>query len=263
MIRVGFVMPGSSDGWLGGVSYYRNLLRALVELEEGVEPVIVTSAAGIERLQREFAGVTIVATALVDAAPVTRRARRAIQAVLDRDPFLEDVLRRERIDILSHSGYLGRRSRVPSMAWIPDFQERAFPSFFSARELAARARNVRNACRHATTVILSSHAAKRDLEAIAPGGKALHEVLPFVANVPRARRSCRSEPSFVEKYALPDRYFHLPNQFWISQEPQGRVTGAGFAEKRRECGVGPGDRQYVGSPPARSFPDAHGGGKGA
>lgn len=214
MIRVGFVMPATSDGWLGGVSYYRNLLRAVVESQAGIEPVVVTSAAGVDRLQREFPGVTIAAAALMDAPPLMRRARRVIQSVIDRDPFLESLMRRERIDILSHSGYLGRRSRVASMAWIPDFQERAFPSFFSARELAARARNVSNACKHATTVILSSHAAKRDLEAIGAGGDALHEVLPFVADVPR-RDELPSRAELQEKYALPDLYFHLPNQFWV------------------------------------------------
>ncbi len=213
MIRVGFVMPAISDGWLGGVSYYRNLLCAIRESQEGVEPVIFTSASGVDRLRNEFRDVRVVATLLVGTAAI-RRTRRAVQSILDRDPFLEVTMRRERIDILSHSGYLGRRSSVPSMAWIPDFQEQAFPSFFSARELAARLRNVRNSCRHATTVILSSHAARRDLEAIAPGGEALHEVLSFVADVP-PQDGLPPRSELQKKYALPNRYFHLPNQFWV------------------------------------------------
>lgn len=231
MIRVGFVMPGTSDGWLGGVSYYRNLLGGINEAQQGIEPVILTSASGVDRLRSEFRDVEVVATSLVDSPTTIRRARRALQSLLDRELFMESLLRRERIDLLSHSGYLGRRSRVPSMAWIPDFQERAFPSFFSAAELAGRARNVRNACRHATTVILSSHAAKQDLEAIAPDDEALHEVLPFVANVP-SQDTLPQRAELKERYALPDRYFHLPNQFWVHKNH--RIVLQALALLKRE-----------------------------
>ncbi len=115
MIRVGFIMPAAFGGWLGGVSYYRNLLRAICEAASRIEPVIFTSAAGLNRVQAEFPDIAVVQTPLVDSAHALQRGRRVFQYFIGRDLFLENTLLQHRIDVLSHAGYLGRRSPIASM----------------------------------------------------------------------------------------------------------------------------------------------------
>ncbi len=196
--------------WLGGASYYRNLLFALRDRHEGaVEPVILTSADAVDRLRTQFPGVAVVSISTTSEHRLVGYARRALQLVLGRDLFRERVLRQNRIDVLSHSGYLGARSAVPSIVWIPDFQERAFPEFFPKRDLSARARNLRNSCLHATTILLSSQSAKRDLEAIAGRCAADAEVLSFVADVP-APRNRRREPSLRKNTRCRSSIFTCP-----------------------------------------------------
>jgi glycosyltransferase involved in cell wall biosynthesis len=214
MIRVGFILEFAGNGWLGGTSYYRNLFSAIRDLPgRRIEPVLITSGRSSAALKIQFPDVPIVRLPLLDAPPVVSQARRVMRVLSGRDRLMEQALRSENIEILSHSGYFGRRSQLASIVWIPDFQELTFPGFFSRRELAARRRNARNSCRHSSTVLLSSEAALSDLRRINPGDIEA-AVLPFVATVLQGGDMLPRE-QLNAKYGIADRYFHLPNQFWI------------------------------------------------
>jgi glycosyltransferase involved in cell wall biosynthesis len=207
-------MAFANDGWLGGTSYYRNLFSALKDPpDRKIEPVLVTSSQGLEPLKAQFPDVAVVRLPLLDAPSVVGKARRVMRVLSGRDILLERDLKRENIRVLSHSGYFGRHSPVASIAWIPDFQQLTFPEFFSRRELAARRRNAKNCCRNASTVLLSSKAALSDLRKIRAGDVET-AVLPFVATVPSGRDMLPRE-QLRAKYGLADKFFHLPNQFWI------------------------------------------------
>ena len=214
MTRVGFVLAPSTAGWLGGLSYLRNLFQALRGLTPPrVEPIIIAAAGTDARQLDEFQPIEVLRTSLVDGRPPLWQIRRVSQLYLDRDLLFERFLLRHRIELLSHSGFLGRRSSIPSLSWIPDFQELHFPSFFSAYELAGRQRNLQQCCRHASAILLSSQAAYDDLARAYASCAARAQVLPFVASVP-ALDELPSIQELEQRYAFRGPFFHLPNQFW-------------------------------------------------
>jgi glycosyltransferase involved in cell wall biosynthesis len=208
-------MNFTGSNWLGGVSYFRNLLTALARLPAPrIEPVIVTG--------RDDASISG-ARALCSAAPIASatvtpelpawKMRRALQRYIGRDLIFEHLALRHDLRLLSHSGHLGRHAAVPTLPWIPDFQERRYPNFFTAREIKGRARNIRELARHSTAILLSSHAARADLLAIDATLSDRTEVLRFVANVPASSET--ADPALVAAGLAVDRpYFLLPNQFW-------------------------------------------------
>lgn len=214
VIRVGFVMAGLGQGWLGGVSYFRNLFGALADLPgRRVEPVLIVGPDDPADALAALGDFEFIRTPLVDTKSPWWPARRAAQLALGRDFIFERFLRAHRVDVLSHSGYLGRRCSIPSLAWIPDFQELHYPGFFSEPERAARALNALRCSRHASKLILSSESAQADLARISPEGAQRSAVLRFVATVP--------DPSTLPpladlqaRYGFDAPYFHLPNQFW-------------------------------------------------
>src|SRR5690242_9937639 len=186
MKRVAFVIASPGQGWLGGLSYFRNLFEALRSLESStLSPVLITDPASDARHLEPFQPIEILRCPLVDPRTFWWKLRRASQLYLDRDVLFERFLRRHRIALLSHSGYLGRRCPVPALPWIPDFQELHFPEFFPPAELAARQRNLMQCCRHASAILLSSQAAHDDLAQASAGCANRAHVLPFVASVPR------------------------------------------------------------------------------
>lgn len=213
MIRVGFVLTFRNQEWLGGVSYFRNLFAAIrAQPDRRIDPVIITRTDASESLDG-FGRNEIVRTKLVEQDAVRWKVRRASQVFLSRDFLFEQLLARHGIQLLSHSGHLGRRSRVPTLTWIPDFQERALPEFFSGAEREARARGLKEACTHASAILLSSHAARGDLSAIDANCAAKSHVLQFVCSVPDPA-ALLSRDELSRRYGFQGNYFLLPNQFW-------------------------------------------------
>lgn len=214
VIRVGFVLTFRNQEWLGGVSYFRNLFAALrAQPDRRIEPVIITRTDTAEETLGAFGAGETIRTKLVEQDGVTWKARRASQVFLARDYLFDWFLKRHDVRLLSHSGHLGRRSRIPTLTWIPDFQERRLPEFFSAPERAARGRGLKEACTHASAILLSSHAARGDLSAIDLDCATKSRVLQFVCSVPEPA-ALQSRDELSRRYGFQGPYFLLPNQFW-------------------------------------------------
>lgn len=216
MKRVAFVLNDHGQGWLGGVSYYRNLLSALLSLpDRRIDPVVLTSPnrQAIEAA-RGISGLEPIPTALAGSSPITWRVRRVLQRYGSRDLLFEAFAKRHNISLLSHSGHLGHRAGVATLPWIPDFQELHYPEFFSPQAKSARIRYVEEAGRSATAILLSSESAREDLCRIEPSIGEKGEILRFVADVLPSDQTLDVRP-ILRKHAIDGPYFLLPNQFWI------------------------------------------------
>jgi glycosyltransferase involved in cell wall biosynthesis len=215
MKRVAFVLNLSGQGWLGGVSYYRNLLSALLSLpDREIEPVILTAdRPAALAAARDICRIAPVGSALVDPSALVWKARRLLQRHGGRDWLFEQLARRQRIDLLSHAGHLGARSSVATLPWIPDFQELHYPDFFTPQDRAARLRSAQEAGRNASAILLSSAAARDDLARIDPAFAARAEILRFVADVLPRDRTPDPAPVLAD-HGVSGPYLLLPNQFW-------------------------------------------------
>lgn len=227
-------MFASADtSWLGGTSYYRNFFSAIKDFPaRKIDPVLITSGRSVSTLKKQFPGVEVIHLSLLDAPRFIGRSRRALLSVIGRDFPLEYALRSHDIDLLSHSGYFGKYSSIPSIAWIPDFQELTFPEFFSPVELASRRRNAMNTCRHASNLLLSSEAALSDLRhAGMTSENVATAVLPFVANVPPSEELLQKD-ALRSKYGIGEKFFHLPNQFWIHKNHRVVIEALGLLNEQ-------------------------------
>lgn len=213
MIRVGLVFEHDRQ-WMGGVNYYRNLLTALARLpDREIEPVIILgSQADAENIADLPIGQIVYSQLAVRKSP-SWLARKFLLKILSRDILLERLLKRQRIDILSHSGCLGRGSAIPSISWIADLQHKRLPQFFGRGERLLREHTIQSWCQHCTAIILSSHDAKKDMLEFYPDCKARLEVLQFVSQV--APPEADSASTTAESgHPVQGKYFLVANQFW-------------------------------------------------
>lgn len=212
--RVGFVLS-FEDGWLGGINYFRNLLTALYALpERDIEVVIFTGTRTPEDSFEGFPDVQVVRSRFIDIGSLPWRIRFHWRKRFSYDYFLERLLKKHNIDVLSHSGWIGKGSSIPAIEWIPDFQHVRLPDFFSADEISVRDNIYRDMCENCATIILSSHDAQADLSRFAPKHESKSQVLQFVVSPIKAEHLIPDIKALEAKYEFSGKYFLLPNQFW-------------------------------------------------
>ncbi len=218
MTRVGFVLV-FDDGWLGGLNYFRNLLTAIYSLpDRKIEAVVFTADNSGEAYLSELPDIEVVRSKMLRRRSLSWLIRKACQYILGRDIFLERLLAKHKIEVLSHSGSLGRNAAIPSISWIPDFQYYHLPEFFTEKEIALRSRQYEWLCHNSACVLLSSFDAQKDLRAIFPGYSSKSEVLQFVAAVNQENVPTLEE--LQHKYGFSGSFFLVPNQFWAHKNHQ-------------------------------------------
>lgn len=211
MIRVGLALEAAG---LGGINYYRNLLNAIHALpDREIEPVLLVGRRADGNVLAGLPPIEIIRSGWFDHLTPRWGLRKIWQQTLASDPFLERFLRSHRMDVLSHSDVLGERATMPAICWIPDFQHRQLPQFFTASERFYRDRDFRMQCRHATRILVSSHDAQRALATFEPACVEKSRVLQFVAQ-PHVGPATTELPTLQERYGVAGPYFHVPNQFW-------------------------------------------------
>jgi glycosyltransferase involved in cell wall biosynthesis len=234
-LRLGIVLQGGSN-WIGGTEYCKNLIKALYRLWPH-SPVHFDVVPLAERpIDRQlYADMPArFHNDLQEACPSGWgwQVRDFIgKRVLQKDlsPLLA-LARRAGVDFLYPYGPLARdRSAMTSAAWIPDFQHRHYPAFFSIWERAARDRAYARFARHAAAVILSSNSAAHDFQERFPSRAYKAHVLPFRTVAPKDWFS-RDGQNVRASFALPERFFIVCNQFW--QHKNHRVVFEALAQLR-------------------------------
>lgn len=100
----------------------------------------------------------------------------------------------------------------PWVGYVPDLQHRRLPDMFSARERAARDRNVNALLRRADVLLVNAHDVARDLRQLYPPSRGTIVALPFA---PCAERSWFAEDgTILSRHGIETPFFLCSNQFW-------------------------------------------------
>jgi glycosyltransferase involved in cell wall biosynthesis len=233
-VRVAIAYTFDDRNWLGGRNYFSSLFQAIEAVAgDDIQIVLVTGRKTVTSLPEQFPRLEVIRTSILDRRTAGSVLRQVARFALGfaRDPLLARLLRRHRIDVLSHSGGLGKGSGVTTLGWLPDFQFVQFPDYWTPRQLRATKRLYRSACMSCDGLILSSQSALADLNAFAPWCRLPKHVLHFIA-LPVKVDGLRSLESLREQYQLPADYFHLPNQFWAHKNHRVVVDALSLLKKQ-------------------------------
>jgi glycosyltransferase involved in cell wall biosynthesis len=204
-----------SDSWMGGLNYFKNLIEAVDESCPNVAEFVVMTGTGIDaRLREWFPPVEIVSDRIFDRFSLSWIARKLTQKYCLADPVLLRLLNRYRIDVLSHSGYLGKSSRIAAVGWVPDFQHLHLPEFFRRWDIQRRTAEIARIVKASTRVIVSSQSALNDLLQIAPQAGPKTDVVRFVGPCSTNQRIVDLK-QLQQKYGFSGPFFYLPNQYWM------------------------------------------------
>jgi glycosyltransferase involved in cell wall biosynthesis len=214
MIHVGIAYTFHDNDWLGGRNYFASLFEAIeIHAKPKLQVTLIVGHRTRTTLPEQFPWVRVLRTSALDRYHPLWWARQLDLRIRNRDRVLQGILQHARVDVLSHSGHLGKGSPIPCVAWLYDFQFMHLPELWKPRHIRRAARRYRAACATCDGVILSSNSALEDLRMFAPDCRARSHVLRFVSNR-IDERDLPSPETLRDKYRLPTQFFYLPNQFW-------------------------------------------------
>jgi glycosyltransferase involved in cell wall biosynthesis len=214
----------ASSGWTAGGHYLKNLFSALRHLDKPFQPVItLLSTRGTPPEQYRLLDKYVDNLVFI---PETRwqhywksaYLRIPIPVWLERLVVprreLINLLRKNQVSVLYSNDEYGPGFPIPLLSWIPDFQHVHLPDLFSTGKIKTRNRHNVRIAQYASRIILSSQSALSDLGYVIPQAVLKARIISFVAQIPPDVYD--TEPMIVyEQYHLPEKFFYLPNQFWM------------------------------------------------
>ena len=213
-LRVAITYNFDDKDWFGGRNYFASLIRSLqLHAAPHIELVFITGKKTETSIPNDFPFLEVIRTPMLDRMNPVWLIRQLTLRYFDTDPLLASFLRQKKIDVLSHSGYLGSNSGIKTIPWLFDFQFVHLPEHWTKRQLQWVKRRYMAACNQGDGIIVSSSDALSDLIAFAPKSRTPKYVLHFVSN-PVDFSKILTKEEICQRYSLQDNYFYLPNQFW-------------------------------------------------
>lgn len=215
-MRVAFSLIGGKN-WTGGYNYLLNLLGVLAsETPDAVQPVLF---AGVDVPEadlapfRAFRGCEVVQDPVFDEAGRSRLLLRGL--LLGRVPEVEALLQRLRVDVMFESAvFLGWRLGCPAVAWVPDLQHRFLPQLFSRAARWKREAGFQAQIRAGRAIMTSSEDTRQACVRLYPVSAERVRAVRFAVRAPEAVDDAAAR-AVADRYQLPQRYFFMPNQFWV------------------------------------------------
>ncbi len=214
--RLGLIFS-VDEQWIGGTYYTINLIQALKILPDHQKPEIVafSTPSDYKRLAQET-NYPYLIFELLDERPLPRwlsGANRISSRLLGKKLFFRQY--KGQLDALFLFQYCSYLDKVPMerrIYWIPDFQDKYLPQFFTEEGLKQKDEKSRWIAQNARWLILSSDAVLADWNTFYPEYCCRVTVVHFAVTHPPYKHLSIDE--LRSRYNLPEVYFFSPNQFW-------------------------------------------------
>jgi len=201
--------------WLGGSIYIDNLLAALSALPVESCPRVRLQLLSSPRspLAKRLFGYSAVSRASWAniAGDLLAGARRIHRGLVRRWPSIGRLSSAPQNELFFPAFDVAQQWRK-NLYWIPDFQPHHLPEMFEPPELVSRTNSFKQIANQHGILLLSSNAALADFKKFYPDATVEPRVWSFCSSIePGSVESCHEA---VSRYALPEKFLYIANQFW-------------------------------------------------
>ena len=208
--NLGFVINFSHERWLGGSNYFSNLFEGIRLYSNN--SITIFTGLNKNKLNPNFKRFKIIYLSILDPKKkiniLINYLRLLILILFKRDFILESILKKYKIEILSHSFPLGKYSKIKSVSWIPDLQQLHLKHFFSLKKRFKRWLDIFILKDNSSIILFSSKTVRDDFFLNYNVKKERTAVLNFLNKLPIKKPHGKLFKQFK-------KYFIISNQFWI------------------------------------------------
>lgn len=210
MIKVG-VLLNFPVSYKGGINYLKNLFFAISEFYSDKVTILLFVPEGLDKEYLDIFSpyCSIVETSILKRKSFSWLVSRVGEKFLGFDILCYLLLKKYKIDIVSHSNYVFPTKEIKSINWIPDFQYLHYPHLWTSKQLKSEHKWHRYWIKKSDLIVLSSHDASKDFSSIYEAYQNKVRILHFVSQ----SDGIKMLGKLPDKYTS-DPYFYLPNQFW-------------------------------------------------
>ena len=206
-----------NEQWIGGTYYIINLIHALSILEDKSKPelIILSNEKDYQFLLKQI-NYPYISFELFDENP-TSKLGRFLNKVTGKFLGKKLLVRRMKSEIdgifpFEKNNYFNNIPLEKQIYWIPDFQDKQLPHFFTSDDLNKRDKRNSWIAYHSKKLVVSSESVLRDLEEFYPKYNTNVQVVNFAVTHPKYEHLDIDQ--LKSEYHLPKDYFFAPNQFW-------------------------------------------------
>lgn len=214
MIRIAFIVNFNPNAWLGGYNVIKNLIWSIyLNKPKNIKIVLFVNKDIPSKFFKKLPAEIIKTNFFKNFKLVDRILTRLEILILGKSKNYDNFFLKHKIDFVSHFNPLGRKSKINSFCWIPDFQEIHYPKYFTIRQLILRRLNLFYNILNSTKIILSSNTVKKDLKKIIKvDDEKLFVHQFYFKNYPLSK--IIKFRALNKKFKIKKNYFFLPNQYW-------------------------------------------------
>lgn len=215
MIRVGFLVD--YPHYIGGINYLYNLMYAAkkADIKNEIEFVIFFGKnIEIKQIERFKEFATIVYTSYCDRKSIKWLFYKVLFKFFNITYPLSNFLKKNKVDILSHSSFYGKNLPFKTIEWLPDFQFTHLPYMFTKFEIMRRNKLYIDTIKYADSLVVSSNDAANDFYKFSNFFHEKLNVLQFVTQPDINIYQLNYNQQLTNKYKLKKKFFYLPNQLW-------------------------------------------------
>jgi len=215
-MNIGFVINFSKNDWIGGYNYYLHLISSLKKFaKNNVNPIVIVDKKERIIQNKELSNFKyLVCKYFSNSNSYLRIFNKLLIITFGKSFLYENFFKKNKIDIISHSHYVGKNSCAKSYPWFPDFQEYFYPKFFSNLKIILRRLNLFLATIHSKKIIVSSRSVLKDLKKISFRAFKKSEILLHTNSIVKPS-DIYSANYIKRKYNIKNSFFLLPNHYWM------------------------------------------------
>jgi glycosyltransferase involved in cell wall biosynthesis len=196
--RIAIIYRESKE-WAAGAMYLENIIHSLNTLDDSKKPIIYIHSCNKEKFIR-----------LAYSTKYPYLKYGFLCKIFIKINF---ILFASKLSLIFPFSY-GRISfkNKKALVWIPDFQDRYLPEYFTKQELFQRDATVKKYISFETPIVFSSEDSKNDFEKFYPQNRNKKFILRFAVTHPDFSQI--EIKNLKDKFKFQGNYYFCANQFW-------------------------------------------------